>query len=97
MEGVCVLYPSPNVRVIKSRRLRPAGHVARMGDSRSADRALVGKPEGRRPPERLRRRWEDNIKFDLREVGLGAGGHGLDRSGLEQEQVTGCCECGYEP
>jgi hypothetical protein len=64
------LYSSPNIIwVIKSRRLRWAGHVARMGESRGAYRALVGKPEGRRPLGRPRRRWEDNIKMDLREVG----------------------------
>jgi hypothetical protein len=64
------LYSSPNIiRVIKSRRLRLTGHVARMGDRRGAYRALVGKPEGRRPLERPRHRWEDNIKMDLREVG----------------------------
>jgi hypothetical protein len=51
---------------------RWAGHVARMGESRGAYRVLVGKPEGRRPLERPRRRWEDNIKIDLREVGWGA-------------------------
>jgi hypothetical protein len=60
------LYFSPNiVRVIKSRRLRWAGHVARMGERSGAYRALVGKPEKRRPLVRLRRRWEDNIKIDL--------------------------------
>jgi hypothetical protein len=63
-------YSSPNIiRVIKSRRLRWAGHVARMGERRGAYRALVGNPEGTRPLGRLRRRWEDNIKMDLREVG----------------------------
>jgi hypothetical protein len=68
------LYSSPNIiRVMKSRRLRWAGHVARMGERRGAYRALVGKPEGRRTLERPRRRWEDNIKMDLREVGSGAG------------------------
>jgi hypothetical protein len=67
------LYSSPNIiRVTKSRRLRWAGHVARMGESRGAYRALVGTPEGRRPLERPRRRWEDNIKMDLRELDLGA-------------------------
>jgi hypothetical protein len=60
------------IRVIKSRRLRWAGHVACMGERRGAYRALVGKPEGRRPLGRPRHRWEDNIKVDLREVGWGA-------------------------
>jgi hypothetical protein len=64
---------SPNIiRVIKSRRLRWAGHVARMEERRGAYRALVGKRDGRRPLGRSRRRWEDNIKMDLREVGWGA-------------------------
>jgi transcription termination factor 2 len=62
------LYSSANIiLVIKSRRLRWAGHVARMEERRGAYRALVGKPEGRRPLERPRRRWEDNM--DFREVG----------------------------
>jgi hypothetical protein len=64
------LYSSPNItRVIKSRRMRWAGHAARMGEKRGAYRILVGRPEGRRPLGRPRRRWEDNIKIDLREVG----------------------------
>ncbi|KAJ4435468.1 hypothetical protein ANN_18084, partial [Periplaneta americana] len=64
------LYSSPDIiRNIKSRRLRWAGHVARMGESRNAYIVLVGKPEGKRPLGRPRRRWEDNIKMDLREVG----------------------------
>ena len=64
------LYSSPNIiRVIKSRRMRWAGHVARMGEGRGAYRVLVGRPEGRRPFGRPRRRWEDNIKMDLQEVG----------------------------
>jgi hypothetical protein len=67
------VYASPNIiRVINSRRLRLAGHVARMGKRRGAYRASVGKPEGRRPLGRPRRRWEDNIKMGLREVGWGA-------------------------
>jgi len=66
------LYSSPNiVRVIKSRRMRWAGHVARMGEGRDVYRVLVGKPEGKRPLERPTRRWEDNIKMDLQEVGCG--------------------------
>jgi hypothetical protein len=67
------LYFTPYlIRVIKSRRLRWAGHVARMGERRGAYRALVGKPERRRPLERRRLRWKDNIKMDLREVGGGS-------------------------
>ena len=53
----------------KSRRMRWAGHVARMGEDSGVHRVLVGKPEGKRPLGRLRRRWEDNIKVDLQEVG----------------------------
>jgi hypothetical protein len=91
------LYSSLNIiRVIKSRRLRWAGHVARMGERRGAYRALVGRPEGRRPLGRPRRRWEDNIKMDLREVGWG-GGHGLDQSGSGEGQIASSRECGYEP
>ncbi|KAJ4435130.1 hypothetical protein ANN_23706 [Periplaneta americana] len=64
------LYSSPDIiRNIKSRRLRWAGDVARMGESRNAYRVLVGRPEGKKPLGRPRRRWEDNIKMDLREVG----------------------------
>jgi hypothetical protein len=66
------LYSSPNIiRVIKSRRMRWEGHVARMGEGRGAYRILVGRPEGRRPLVRPRRRWEDNIKMDLQVVGWG--------------------------
>jgi hypothetical protein len=65
------LYSSPNiVRVIKSRRMRWAGHVARMGKGRGVHRVLVGRPEGKRPLGRTRRKWEDNIKMDLREIGI---------------------------
>jgi len=64
------LYSLPNiVRVVKSRRMGWAGHVARMGERRGVHRVLVGKPEVKRPMERPRLRWEDNIKMDLREVG----------------------------
>ena len=69
-EELDILYSSPNiVRVIKSRRMRGAGHVARMGEGRGVHRVLVGKPGGKRPLGRPRRRWEDNIKMDLQEVG----------------------------
>ena len=61
------------VRVVKSRRMRWVGHVARMGEDREVHRMLVGKPEGKRTLERPRRRWEDNIKMDLQEVGGGRG------------------------
>jgi hypothetical protein len=57
------------VRVIKSRILRWAGHVARMGEGRVVYRVLVGKPEGKRPLGRPRHRWEDNVRTDLQEVG----------------------------
>ena len=68
------LYSSPNtVRVIKSKRLRCAGHVARMEEGRGVHKVLVGKPEGKRQLGRRRRRWEDNIKMDLEEVGRGCG------------------------
>jgi hypothetical protein len=79
------LYSSPNIiRVIKSRSLRWEGHVARMGKRRGAYRVLMGKSERRKPLERSRRRCEDNIKLDLREVRLGGGGeNGLDRYGSE--------------
>jgi hypothetical protein len=66
------LYSSLSiVRVIKARRVRWAGHVARMGEVRGAYNILVGRPEGRRPLGRPRRRWEDNIKMDLWEIGFG--------------------------
>ena len=63
------LYSSPNiVRVIKSRRMRWVGHVARMEERRGVHKVLVGKPDGKRPLGRPRRRWENNIKMDLEEV-----------------------------
>jgi hypothetical protein len=66
------LYSSPNIiRVIKSRRMRWEGRVARGGEGRSVYRVLVGRPEGKRPLGRPRRRWEDNINMDLREIGTG--------------------------
>ena len=77
------LYSSPNiVRMIKSRRMRWAGHVACMGEERGVYRVLVGKPEGRRPLGRPRRRWVDNIRMDLQEVGCWY----MDWIGLAQER-----------
>ena len=77
------LYSSPNiVRVIKSRRMRWSGHVARMGEERGLYRVLVGKPEGKRPLGRPRRRRVDNIRMDLQEVGCGY----MDWIGLAQDR-----------
>jgi hypothetical protein len=64
------VYYSPSIiRMIKSRRMRWAGHVTRMGEKRNAYRIVVGKPEGKRPLGRPRRRWVDNIIMDLRKIG----------------------------
>ena len=69
---VVIMLISPNiVQVIQARRMRWAGHVARMGEERGAYRVLVGKPEGKRPLGRPRRRWVNNIRMDLQEVGCG--------------------------
>ena len=77
------LYSSPNnVRVIKSRRMRWAGHVVRMGYMRGVYRVLVGKPEGKGPLGRPRHKWDDNIKMDLQEVGYG----GMDWIVLVQDR-----------
>ena len=59
------------VRVIKSRKMRWARHVARMGERRGVYRVLVGKPEGKKPLGRSKRRWEDNVKMDFQKVGCG--------------------------
>jgi hypothetical protein len=67
------LYSSlDNITQIISRRMRWAGHMPRMGERRNVYRVLVGKPEGKRPFEIRKRRWEDGIKMDLKEIGLGA-------------------------
>jgi hypothetical protein len=76
------LYSSPDIfRQIKSRRMRWAGHAARMGEERKLYKVLVGKPEGKRPLGRPRHRWEDGIIKDLREIGLG----GVDWIRLAQD------------
>jgi hypothetical protein len=73
-EELSDLYSLPNiVRVVKSSRMRWAGHVARMGEGRDVYRVLVGKPEGKSPIWRPRRRWKDNIKTDIQEVRGGCG------------------------
>jgi hypothetical protein len=77
------LYSSLNIiRPVKSRRMRLAGHVARMGEERNVYKVLVGKPEGKRPLGRPRRKWEDGIRMDLRETGLG----GVDWIRLSQDR-----------
>ena len=82
-EEINDLYCSPNIlRVIKWRRMRWAGHVARIGDERGVYRVFVGKPEGKRPLGRPRRRWVDNIRLDLQEVGCGY----MDWIGVAQDR-----------
>jgi len=77
------LYCSPNVvRVIKLRRMKWAGHVACMSEGRGVYRILVGRPGGNRPLGRPRRRWEDNFKMDLQEMGYG----GMDWIDLTQNK-----------
>jgi hypothetical protein len=77
------LYSSPDIiRQVKSRRMRWAGHVARMGEERKVYKVLVGKPEGKRPLGRPRRMWEDEIRMGLREIGFG----GVDWIRLAQDR-----------
>jgi len=95
-EELSDLYSSPNFgRVIKSRRMRWVGHVARMGERRGVCRVLVRRPEGKRPLGRPRRRWEDNIKMYLQEVGCG----GLDWIEVAEDgnRWRRSCERGSEP
>jgi hypothetical protein len=89
------LYSSPDIiRQIKSRRMRWAVHVARMGEGRNVCRVLVGKPEGKSPIERPGCRWEDGIK---RTVGRLVGECGVDSPGSGQGPLASSCECGDEP
>jgi hypothetical protein len=77
------MYSSPSIiRIIRSRKMRWAGHVARMGEKKNAYRLLVGKPEGKRPLGRPRCRWVDNIRKDLGEVGWSD----VDWIGLAQDR-----------
>jgi hypothetical protein len=89
------LYSSPSIiRMIKSRNMRWVGHAARMGEKRNACRILVRKPEGKRPRGRPRRRWVDNTKMDLREIGW----DGMDWVGLIWLRIgTSSCKHGNEP
>jgi hypothetical protein len=83
------LYSSADIiRVIKSRGMRWAGHVARMGEWRDVYRILVWRPESKRPLERPRYRWEDNIKMDIREIGI----DGANWIQLAQDRVQ-CQAC----
>jgi hypothetical protein len=78
------LYSSPNiVKVIKSRRMRWAGHVARMGEGRGVYRVLIGRPEGMRPLGRPRHMWEDNVEMNLKEIGI----DGANWTRLAQDRV----------
>jgi hypothetical protein len=90
------LYSSPSIiRMIRSRTMRWAVHVVQMGEKRNAYRLLVGKPEGKNPLGRQRRRWVDNIKIYFLEIGWG----GVDWIGQAQDRdkCKSSCECGYEP
>jgi hypothetical protein len=79
------LYSSPSIiRIVKSRRMRWAGHVTRIGEKRNVYRLLVGKPEGKRPTRKPRHRWIDNIKMDLLEIGLSV----VDWIRLAQDRYT---------
>jgi hypothetical protein len=71
-EEIHNLYSSPDIGQIKSRSMRWAGHVARMEEERKVYKVLIGKPEGKRPFGRPKRRWEDGIRMDLTEIGLGS-------------------------
>jgi hypothetical protein len=91
------LYSSPSIiRIMKSRRMRWAGHMARMGEKRNVYGLLVGKPERRRPLGRSRRKWIDDVKMDVLEIGLSV----VDWIGLAQDRYRwreSSCELGNEP
>jgi hypothetical protein len=90
-EELHAVYSSPNIlRVIKSRRVSWAGHIAHLGERRGTDRILVGRPEGKRPLGRRRRKCEDNIKIDLQVVGWGM-------EWIDLAEDSDSCECGNEP
>jgi hypothetical protein len=94
-EEIRSLYTSPNIiRVMKSRRLRRVGHVARMGKMINADSILVGKPERKRQLGTPGRRWEDNIRMDLWEIGCGCR---LEAFVSGQGPVAGSCDHRNEP
>jgi hypothetical protein len=78
------LYSSP-IRMMKSRKMRGAGHITRIGEKRNAYRNLMGKPEGKRPLGRPKRKWENNNKMDIREILWG----GMDWIHLAQDRVSG--------
>jgi hypothetical protein len=81
-EELRILYSSPDIRQVKSRRMKWAGHVARMGEEKKLYKVLVGNPEGKRRLERSRRWWKDGVRMDLRETGLG----GVDWIRLAQDR-----------
>ena len=86
------MYRSPNiVRVIKSRRLRWPGHVARMVEGRSAFKIVTGEPTGKRLLGRPRHRWVDNFRMDLKDIGM------CTRNWVDSAQDRDYCECGIEP
>ena len=89
------MHRSPNiVRVIKSRRLKWAGHVTRMEEVKSAFKILIGKPTGKRPVGRSSHRWEDNIRMDIEEIGVSMRNWLIQ---LSIESLESSCECGIEP
>jgi hypothetical protein len=92
------IRPQISIRQMKSRRMRCAGHVARIGESRKVYKVLVGKPEGKRTLGRPKRSMEGGIRMDLSLIGTLAGrGGGVDSIGSGQGPVTGSCEHGGEP